>query len=234
MNVHRHESSVEATQNSSPFPRPVRPMEEAETLTATEQKQQSRYEQAEVERIIAQASALQEVHHRTLSQEQIESIAEEVGIRPEFVRLAMAHGQQNILGKQTAAHEKAKTASNARLAAIIGAYSVISTVAYSMTLVVPMVFIIPAFIAVVLGVMSGGRRRGAVSGASLAAAIIVGMFLYIGTSSHAPPGMTDADMKIFATMMVSGALLGAAGAEGQRVIRRRSVTQRSRKIVRPA
>ena len=51
---------------------------------------QALFEPSAAERIIARAGALQEVQGQLLSREQIEAVAAEIGIQPEFVQLAIA------------------------------------------------------------------------------------------------------------------------------------------------
>lgn len=239
MTVQQHENSVEETQVQPHSPL----LSSSTTLEQTEQEQtQPRYEQSEVERIIAQASALQDKHHRTLSQEQIESIAAEVGIRPEFVRLAMGDETIPVVSQQSQVvrHEAVVTAepvSTAYLAAGIGAYGILATallVSGHDALMFLIVFVIPFLLAIALGVMSQSRRRGAALGAALAVTVIVAAMMSASMSGYAPSqGISAADMRVFTLIIAVGTLLGAAGAEGRRIVSRRQVTDRTRRTEGP-
>ena len=56
------------------------------------------FEPSVAERILARAGALQEVHGQMLTQKQIEAVAHEIGITPEFVRLAIEQDAQEKNG----------------------------------------------------------------------------------------------------------------------------------------
>jgi peptidoglycan/LPS O-acetylase OafA/YrhL len=94
-------------------------------------------------------------------------------------------------------------------------------------LIVPLFFVIPAFMALGLGITSRRRRWGATSGAVLAVSLVIAVM--IGTGLHAR--ISPADLNVFALMIGTGALLGAVGAEGRRLVSKRLVKNRSHRTV---
>ena len=104
---------------------------------------------------------------------------------------------------------------------------------YHSDLIMPILFVLPAFLALALGLISRSRRGGAVSGAALAVTVIAAALLSMWqTGGRTTLGSTD--FQIFALMIGGGALLGAAGAQTRRVVSRRLARNRSRRtIVRP-
>lgn len=187
MNVRQHESSGEAHGKPTSWYSPHQP----ETTTAAP----VRYESEAVERILAQANDLQEAHRQTLSEAQIHAVAAEVGIGPEFVRAALLREKTNALGEtrpvQVSTAGSVSTQTNTvisprRTAAVIAGYGVLLTLflmvasnSHDYGYILYVAFILPAILALVLGAGSESRRRGLISGAALASAVIAAVGLSV-------------------------------------------------------
>ncbi len=204
---------------------------------------QARYEPAAVERIIARASALQETHRQTLSPAQIEAIAAEVGIQPEFVHRALelenAGLSQEPQERIYAPESLTPAETRRRISLAILAYIPFALITLGMTrnlahyeLLPLFAFILPAALALVLGGIARSRRVGAAAG-TLTAASVVGSILTIMALQHEPVRFSPQDIQIFSMMFGGGALLGVLGAEVRRVVEvsRRQRTNRSRRTV---
>ncbi|MBC8102428.1 MAG: hypothetical protein H7Z41_07550 [Cytophagales bacterium] len=202
--------------------------------TGTEpEPEQALFEPAAAERILARAGALQEVHGQLLSRRQIEGIAAEGGIHPEFVRLAIEQEKASVVPEQrktgTVEISRVDRYVLSRLADFIIAYGLFLTMTTVMIhymsrmaplyelrdqLMLGLVFHLPALLALVLGGFGRSRRIGAVSGAALAVTVIITATLgasLVGASRWS--WSAAADLPLFGAMIGAGAFLGAAGAQ---------------------
>jgi hypothetical protein len=187
-----------------------------------------------VERILARAGALQEIHGQLLSLEQIEAIAAEIGIKPEFVHLAMEQEKQ---GSQVALEARQEVVpATETVPANIARLRIVSTmiastlVAATYTMVANAkgnpsglfllltLCVFPLCLSLALGWLSRSRRWGSASGLALAVTAIAACQII---SYYQGYGVTwDAtDLQIFSIAIASSTLLGAAGAQARRLLK---------------
>jgi hypothetical protein len=207
---------------------------------AAAQPLQARYEPQAVVRIIERASDLQETHQQTLSPAQIEAIAAEVGIRPEFVHQALELEKAGLSQEpQTAVYRPtsltpAETRRRVGLAilahfafAVVTLGLVRSTQHYEL---MPLfAFIVPAALALILGGVARLRRVGAAAGTLVGASVVAAILTIMSLEKEALRFSVQ-DIQIFWMMVGGGTLLGITGAEVRRVVEvsRRQRTNRSR------
>ncbi|MES2461451.1 MAG: hypothetical protein V4671_12785 [Armatimonadota bacterium] len=242
----RHQAKSEATTHEKPwYQQPETTVEvpevtevPAESSQAAQGVQQSQthheplFDQAAAERILARAGALQEVQGSMLYQEQVEAVAAEIGIKPEFVHLAI---EQDLEDKNAAVRKEHETAhvSGARREErvapptflAIGAYVVLATLLSMLAYRVGyyglfyfMWIIFPAILALGLGYRDQTRRRGSVTGAAVGLTVITSwaMMYSYAFGWRVFPSITPS----FALIIVAGTLLGLTGAQARRMVSR--------------
>ncbi|MES2464148.1 MAG: hypothetical protein V4671_26585 [Armatimonadota bacterium] len=195
------------------------------------------FEPSAAERILARAGALQEVHGQMLSQEPMEAVAHEIGIKPEFVRLAIEQENAVVLSPL---HPVLKTTQGQKSSAKTRT-AVIASVGMSLAYggLVPALlspvyrpdgywcfaFLFPALLALIYGLLCRSRRAGAAAGAILAGIVLFVVFIGFGLLGNSVT-MPLSDQFAVVAIIASGALLGAAGAQARRVVSRRQTSNR--------
>jgi hypothetical protein len=251
MNLRHENSSKEATLGKPWYQQPETTVEvSAEPLQAVQEPQEpaqeSLFEPSAAERILARAGALQEVQGQMLSQEQIEAVAAEVGIKPEFVHLAIEQEKTSVVSRPRYAVETTKERqlfANARVAVIASmgisiacnvlANALFSDLFYSSYRPAALwwlAFGFPSLLAFSYGVLFRSRRAGAAAGALLGATTTVAVLFNYGMIGHSIT-MGTAELLVVVAMIAGGTLLGAAGAQARRVVSRRQASNRSRRTI---
>lgn len=224
----RQQSSSETTPRETPW-------YQTPEIAVAAPEPQTQYEPEHAERIFARAGALQELQGKLLSREQIEATAAEVGIRPEFVQLAMEQEKAGqVLSPQVGQTAKPFTGRRADgiIAAFIVAYGVFSwkicllqREIYTPNVDWIITLLLPAQLAVLLGAVGRSRRVGAVSGAGLAmATIVAGTIATWHNDYHFDPD----DIYFCIGFVSTEAWLGVVGAEGRRIASRHWAAKRKR------
>jgi hypothetical protein len=240
MNLHRHEKAEtkgqawylqpETTQNVHKSPVPAQETQPAPSTTP------SLFEPSEAERILARAGVLQEIHDQLLSSEQIEAIADEIGIKPEFVHLAIE--QEKVIKPLTSGLIKNNSRKSLTIAAILLPCYTLSASVLCVTAhrydhgsigFFHYAFIVPALLALGLGIVGLNRRWGTASGAAFST--IYTAVMIIGSMAYGERSPVIGDLPFFATLIGSGALLGLIGAQARRIVSRRQASNRSRRTI---
>ena len=204
---------------------------------------QTQCEAAAAERIIARAGVLQDTHRQTLSREQIETIAAEVGIRSEFVHRAIEQEKHEKAGSlavnQRPAGEKQSrhshltgpriTATTVACAIVAASFVAVSRGSYDGLVYLLYLCVFPLMLSLLMGVMWGSRRRGAVAGIAIAlTSIATCMLISVSKGENPYPTWDDGGIQIFSTALASSTLIGAAGAQGRRITSHLRAAKRKR------
>ena len=252
MNLRQHENSTEAkTKGLAWYQQPETTQAVPAVLSAqtvqpspvSEQEprqlppeQQALYDPSAAERILAQAGALQEVHGQLLSREQIEAVAAEIGITPEFVHLAIEQEKNGIAAQsltvvqpQTRSLTKLRVVTTgiacALFAAVYAGLNIQSAhEEISITVVILAACVFPLLLSLLAGAVGQSRRWGAVSGLAIALTAI--------TFCLFPDWHTTIDsftLGIFAGAIVSSTLFGVVRAQVRRVVSKRRAKRRNQR-----
>jgi hypothetical protein len=194
---------------------------------------QALFEPSEAERILARAGALQEIHGNLLSPEQIEAIAAEIGIKPEFVHLAIEQEKNGVAAESLAA-TKAPFRNLTRLrvvttmiacvlvAATHAAMYFIDTEQSDLdgTIQIWGACVFPLALAFSLGIVGRSRRWGAVSGVAIAVAAIATINVLCHLDGASIP-LDKPMVGLYSLMVSSGAMFSILGAQVRRVMAER-------------
>ena len=261
MNLHQQTNSTEGkTQGKAWYQQPetTQPVPPVQQAPLPAPEPQALFEPSAAERILARAGALQEVHGQLLSREQIEAVASEIGIQPEFVQLAIEQEKQekaDALASQqhstpptsvpvvavTVPMTRRARRENVVLNVVMPAGV---TSGYGVTAALVLLFygpyppahvlifflvVLPGLLALILGGKARSRRWGAGAGAAMGFAAFAALAILVGLTSAGQPRAFDGALSPLALMVGSGALLGAAGAQVRRVVSKRRARNRSRR-----
>ncbi len=216
--------------------------EEPEHETSGHPPLPPRFEPAVMERIIARAGALQEAHRQTLSREQMEEIAAEVGIQPEFVQLALEQDREEGYSQSRAVIGSAEGAGrqNRRIALTSTAAACgIAAAAYLMpfpdsagTIAIPLrTFVLPLLLCACLGMIGRSRRSGAVSGAAVAGTTLIALLILHELRGGPFEPFNAQSIRGLSLWIGACALAGAAGAQTRHLIVKRRAPNRRRRTV---
>lgn len=219
----RQQSSSETTPRETPW-------YQTPEIAVSASGPQAQYQPEHAERILARAGALQELQGKLLSRIQIEVIAAEIGIRPEFVQLAMTEekagvplaSQQSI--RRVKSHNSHLT--GPRIAATIIAHTIVAASFVVVSRghyggIVHLVYlcIFPLLLAFIMGVEWQSRRQGAVAGLAIALTYIAtDTLISISQGMNPMPRFDDGGIQIYSIAITSSTLLGLAGAQARRIV----------------
>jgi hypothetical protein len=194
--------------------------------------EQTLFEPSAAERILARAGALQEVHGQMQSTAQIEAVAAEVGIKPEFVHLAIEEEKIGTVAPSVAVVKpqprslaKVRTVTTGLAGTLvfagynIAAYRDVSRGGWIFALL-----IFPLLLSFALGLMGRSRRSGVISGFVVGATPAVALMVLAPLEGKTMP--TDA-LQAFLVLVAVTTLFGGAGAQARRVVSRRQASNRS-------
>jgi hypothetical protein len=259
MNLRQHENSSEVAATTKPGlawyqqPESIGPVqaEQSAPETAREavtqpQAQHGLFDPLEAERILARAGALQEVHQRMFSREQIEAVAADIGIRPEFVQRAIEqekNGSASALVEvnqvvMTAALPDHRHRTKFRVAATVGGCGLVAALYTGVFAsrsvdergLVLCLIVLPLLISLALGALGKNRRWGAVSGLSIAVTAIATCVI-IALADGTIGSMDALAWKIFSAAAVSSTLFGVVGAQARRVVSKHQASDRNRRTI---
>jgi hypothetical protein len=233
----QHKKTTEPKSGEQPWYYNSEAAAAGQALQPPEVQQELFFDQATAEHILARAGALQEVQGQMLSQEQIEAIAAEIGIKPEFVHLAIAQDAKEKRGivapldtAVTAAVPRTRTLTKLtkltklRVATTAGAGGLVAAIylaAYFCNFQGPEVgaalYFFPFVLAFAMGVLGQSRRWGAISGLTIAVASITAL-LTIWLLEETTRGIESLYryLVIFSLAIPISTLLGVVGAEAPR------------------
>jgi hypothetical protein len=235
----QHKKTTEPKSGEQPWYYNSEAAAAGQALQPPEVQQELFFDQATAEHILARAGALQEVQGQMLSQEQIEAIAAEIGIKPEFVHLAIEQYEKEKRGivapldtAVTAAVPRTRTRTltttrptKFRVATTAGAGGLVAAIylaAYFCNIQGPMVggvlLSFPFVLSFAMGVLGQSRRWGAISGLTIAAAGITAL-LTIWLLEETTRGIESLYryLVIFSLAIPISTLLGAVGADAPRL-----------------